>query len=40
MPTYPSYAKDHHHSHERLFGRERPLHAIFGGGKGDLLLFT
>ncbi|GMY18449.1 reticulon-like protein B14 [Fagus crenata] len=40
MPTYPSYSKDHHHSYERLFGRERPLHAIFGGGKvADILLW-
>ncbi|KAK3017023.1 hypothetical protein RJ639_006534 [Escallonia herrerae] len=40
MPIYSSDSDDQPASTARLFGRERPLHAILGGGKvADILLW-
>lgn len=39
MPiTYQSDSEDQALSLRRLFGREKPLHEVFGGGKGNLHL--
>lgn len=38
MPIYASDSDDQPASTTRLFSRERPMHAILGGGKGKLPL--
>lgn len=38
MPIYSSDSDDQPATTSRLFGRERPLHQILGGGKGNFIL--